>query len=1154
MSKGRGAKGPAAEGAPKLRSVVARSREKQFGTDLRTQAFKFRRGIQASLLLLRVQKNPDKINQELLRFDALSAYEANRFSRQPIGFDYLSFLKVPKPISLSQEISWLGSRLAREAELISLFVTEKLRIEEDIFGDKPQEALERIEALEALAGVSLWSVTLTISILQWFYGTDEQKNFVTRIRQLNKVAMLPYIANYSSQLCEETVSLTWYRQNLKRRLTGREVSDITVYMESKLGECWRTDDDGIAARLRVEQNHHNFDIYEALVGALQTLIAREAWDTSLMGAIESACQSLSTIPDPRLIKLRWRLHPEEMEHSVEAPVRSMDLLLRGEVAAADKAARTSLEVSPNSIYDVIVCAAADVPTRRSRLKTGSSMTDAVIAGLRPVLSRSTLPTVRRDQLEKLCVMFCGLSCASALLALIRAEESSDPDEYLSLLRTFATASNTINAIDCALLAAESPPPSSALSDALNRMRLHSSDESGQLSHEVAVLVKSFQAAVSGNGAAAVEARALLQSRSGWVRARAALIVLRGCVLQGDLGHAAQIISTQVCVNGVPADLLPVEGVFRGLTWKMLEDHASTIQFLNAFHVYAEQTSDDTAATHRHFALAKFLKSAGVKLPSELRASAQDYDPRELSYFLGKVCVPHVIDMLRQLRSSSAVLEERRAICSVILSITRLGVGEYEDEIVSITKELAVQQGLRAYDGSRIHVDRVGLKKVLKNRLSESYMRYTSLVQAGVGLGGDFDEILRDLIKNEVISKSLLAIPDNEADELLYAIMAEVRGGFLLNIPHGLDSYLSKRVRHGSIVGHIRSAVEQESVIFQKNSAQRYSPDGKITSGLPFSEAEQVNTAISSMSKAFDSYLIRLKDVVLHVRTLERPLGIFDLSYNLHAVNLIRSAYKTDATFDGLLDSVLTVYWSLIAPSLAHAQHILKVEASEALTEQLDAVRRKVLEVVTDGLDRSRISGALSRAMINVQGKLETAASWFDPAHLEAREFTAAEAVGIGVASVRSIHFGFEPKVEIFNDESTSIEATYLPIFVDILFVIFGNIAEHADTGNSPSCVVKISQNVADGLLKLRVENEVSLKESFGRCVSRIEERKVQIQANELSSRVRQESGSGLPKLWSIVSQSSRGRLDFGYTNERIFFVDIELSLVGDEALDELGIV
>src|SRR5690606_22709336 len=99
---------------------------------------------------------------------------------------------------------------------------------------------------------------------------------------------------------------------------------------------------------------------------------------------------------------------------------------------------------------------------------------------------------------------------------------------------------------------------------------------------------------------------------------------------------------------------------------------------------------------------------------------------------------------------------------------------YRQELLAVTKELTVQQGLQTIDGSRVHVDIDSLRVSLRRDLAESYNRYMSLVKQGIGVSENFDAVLRDIAKQEGQPKYLLSMPQNEADELLFTMIRQVR--------------------------------------------------------------------------------------------------------------------------------------------------------------------------------------------------------------------------------------------------------------------------------------------------------------------------------------------------------------------------------------------
>jgi len=47
--------------------------------------------------------------------------------------------------------------------------------------------------------------------------------------------------------------------------------------------------------------------------------------------------------------------------------------------------------------------------------------------------------------------------------------------------------------------------------------------------------------------------------------------------------------------------------------------------------------------------------------------------------------------------------------------------------------------------------------------------------------------------------------------------------FALHPEHGLDAYLSLRIRHGTLSGHLRGPVEREHLVIRRDAAGRYRP-------------------------------------------------------------------------------------------------------------------------------------------------------------------------------------------------------------------------------------------------------------------------------------------------------------------------------------------
>jgi hypothetical protein len=65
--------------------------------------------------------------------------------------------------------------------------------------------------------------------------------------------------------------------------------------------------------------------------------------------------------------------------------------------------------------------------------------------------------------------------------------------------------------------------------------------------------------------------------------------------------------------------------------------------------------------------------------------------------------------------------------------------------------------------------------------------------------------------------SYFELPSSEADEILIRMISLLQERFLFDSSHGLDSYLSQRIRHGSIQNYLRNPVEEAQLVTQKDS-------------------------------------------------------------------------------------------------------------------------------------------------------------------------------------------------------------------------------------------------------------------------------------------------------------------------------------------------
>jgi len=617
----------------------------------------------------------------------------------------------------------------------------------------------------------------------------------------------------------------------------------------------------------------------------------------------------------------------------------------------------------------------------------------------------------------------------------------------------------------------------------------------------------------------------------WARNQAAFLVLTLLAGEGEVTAAARLLAAQVIDHHVESAALPVQQVFEGVVWRDLKDAASTVELSNAMSLISTKFADDRIRTYRRFALETFLHTNGMSLPSQLDGSSIDIAGTQLRYFLGRVCTPPMLDMLPELERTVDVLQERREICGALVAIDPDNSITWEAEVLAISRELTIQEGLQTFDGSRVHVDMDALFHVVKKEIAESYQRYESLDKDDDRSSEQFELAIKEIVRRESQAKNMLNLAVRESDELMISMAYRSLQQFLFNVPHGLDSYLSKRVRHGSIVGFIRSPAERDGLIAQRMEDGNYLRQETWADNVPdLAQRSALIDAIISFSRAVDEYLIRLRDVLLHVRSEEKPSGMIDVKLTGKEYALIAPLAEMGLPLDIFTRFLLAFHRRQLRPSLIAVGQMIGTDLVQFVSEQFEMLRTRARSILTSSDERAAFDSSAIDASVAMQAAVSAASLWFDPADLAPRIYTLAEVVTIADASVRAVTRNFDPELQMSGDLQATVTEQTFAYLIDVLYVAFGNVAEHSGMGRRPNVTVETGIDPITGCVAIRVKNGFMPKTSLAEVKEKLNQLRSEI-ADDQRLRARQDKGSGLHKIASIVTMDAQGQLDFDATGD-----------------------
>lgn len=1113
-----------------VRGAIAERRRKGFfQNETMSTARQVRTNLRRVLLQTRAAIDSAHYGAFLEWFTAISRLEFPNGIEDDVGFDYLNGVIKGPPVSLAHEISWLTTRFQFESDAINDFRIRAEALERHALNGRYSDAIDYLAAINSVHGETMWSVQLRLALEQKSGGLEAQKAYFESVRGKYKRGILEYVAYQTSLRNEERASWTRFSDAIGNANLASKDREIGDYLDYRLRNKWPATSSAICNVIRIEQSHSVLDQYETFVSFCQEVVRRTDL-VHLRPEVGRAVEALGEISDFRLRKIQNTISdfPTDFPSTIEELGGTHD---DGDFSGLALKTRNSLSQNKNtweSLYHEVLMASED----KAEPKSASGLFSPFLR--RFIHSRGDTANDAHE-LEKLCHNFNALSFGRAALALVRAIYPAESDQEFNF-RLVGLHSP-----------AESLEDSKGILPFLRASRNNRAEK----------LADALSAFYRVEPEAALEAIRLLPQVDGRdvISRFADLIALHCANHVGDQETVITTLSKLGAHDPSQIAVLPVAEMLESLPVSVYKRLSPSLASLNALNMLWKATESDKAASTLRLMTGTFLRRSDIGKPSSLIEQLDHFDRAELIYFLREVCVPSVLDVSRIFASSQDVLEERQAICGVLNTLDPGRTADYSEEVLAITRRLKVDEGLRLVDQSRVHVDTDAVTRWAHKELSEDFDRYNDLAQAGIGATGNFDDALREI--REAIKHTKQGeffTPQNEADTALVRLLRALREEFLNSSSYGLDYFLSKRIRHVSFIGLVRGPLEFAHLIATRPTATSdYGRNmhwlERLTT-LAQHELQQVDEAIRAFSLKFDSALNRLKGEVLHVRSEERPGGIFDIPISMALLAIGRAILRDNQSFDDFLRSVYIIFWAALQPSLLQARQLINDELKMQIAHDIDELKAGIAKFAQHDPAFPELSASLAHASSEVQAALSEASSWFTRPEIRevTRHFALEEALDVAIESALKLHRAFTPEIEIDVTGDVSLAAPDLIFITDAVLVAFSNIKAYSKL-DRPKVKITLQLDEESEVLVVRIENNVSPKARSAQQDRRINDIRAVIESGVTDRRAKTEGGSGFIKLAAVVQQSTRGRIEFGYIEEHRFCLTVAYSIILDPKLD-----
>jgi hypothetical protein len=1074
----------------------------------------------------------------------------------PTGISQMHVSTLLADVSEPREFAWTSQLLTLEAPQLNNFVKLRDQFETALLSGSPEDCIRILDNVEATFGYSLWLVSRRIHVLQLARGLEAQKHYTEGLKSRSRPGSIAaYIAFYFSVRSEPTVTPSRLRAQLDTSLSSFGApADLAAYIRYHvLGIV--PPPPFIAETLRLEHTASIVDCYDTFVH----LAASEHADPETTDRLAQDVAAIQhVIADRRLTTLAAFLNDDVPP----APAyrdgfrRAATALLLGTHDVAVASARSLLDECPGDPDLTILLARA--LSVSGQYSVGHTLAQRTAGQLARLMSGGPAAVDDYAEMVKLGLVLHSAPFGSALLTVIQDETSSTtpllpytyrqcgtylsstPNPFIIEMQPFGR-SRDFTALGSYEQFLDSPvgDRGAALADATETPESFTALWTRPEVELVATLVHLSR----NDSAAAISPAARLAGHtSPYFRRRGCRLFLKALLDSDRIDQAVLEITSTYIATPTWSGILPIEATSDALRSRAtLPPTELSIPIL--FDMYAQHV-DPSRDTERVFAYEDLLAGFTVDRPSQLAQAAPGLDRSKLTYFLRFICVESVMDRTLEFDSSRAVLDERLAVCRVLLTLDPSNSTTYHDEIKALAKRLRLSRRMRQLEQSKIYVDVENLRRKLTPELKEQYSRYTAL-RRDRPLIGELE--IRDAVRltgdGRYESVVLLRLPKNEVTDIFTTIVDRFRDEYTTSPEYGLDKYLSVRIRHGTLAAHLRRPVEAAHLVTPRDAvtnkyrANEYWPQRLPT---PVSIDPAIAWRLAVFSEAFDSLVDEIK-AWIHISTATDVQGLFDFALSDGSYTTLAHLVGGETPYEGFVDHLVQLFDQVLDRNLGDVRDRLETDAKRRASDLLEQLAMSIDQL--GGPQCGELVHAIRTANNELQVAFDRIATWFRRASSSGAEpFSIAEAIDIGVESVKTINPQFEHSVKIDFDEELDLHGSLLTPFVDILFIILENVVKHSGDVTRPSA--RISATLRQGSLQVSVMNPVGPDIILEDVNERLDRLKAQIMDHRHSAFVRREGGSGFHKLARILQDDLRGtpHLGFGFQLDREFFVELSIPL------------
>jgi hypothetical protein len=710
----------------------------------------------------------------------------------------------PTGISLPRALRWSAAFLATEGDRLAKFVALKETFYNELGFGEIANALMTLDLIEAECGCSNWTVQQRIAASA-LLGTPEHREALRRLReQPGADGFALFIGYYTAERSEPASSYRVFRNSLLRVLEAPSVDHPSrLYARHVLLAEWPASIQDLEALWDTACSFCDVDHYELLIAILNSFASKAGPKdrASLLDALQPLAAS---VPDRRLETLMRCLRRGGTQlatepDSIVAVAQEVVALLKGEGATSshfawDERAMDALWLTSRTEGDF---QKAGTPPRNLSTRVASAFNMLRLGG-------ADVTAALNELLRSAALAGCS-EWGLAIRQVLRAEYATTTAAIESVLNSAVAVIDLHGPTTLRSLHAANVPDHNRIVDEYFQLSRRAQFEFAQGFREIAADV----AASSGRTDVALEACDVGGDDSAVWKTR----VRANALLDTARPELAARYLVDAILAGVSPTVVPLERFAQTVRATPPRDLAALVDCAVILATAAPERGRQEESEVR-FALGDVMHAAGATAIADL--ASLPVDQGRLVALLQRVCTEKYLAGAVFLVSSEDALRQRIQAVTILRRLRPDLREESDREEMLLVRRIALRKHLAAVERRKVYLDRDGVSAQAVREVREWYDRLRALIRS--------TELATPLTAKDAIepteassARSIepLSIPDDDRLDLLTRILTTIRDVYALSPDHGLERYLSVRVRHGTIAAELRRPFEENHTVTRR---------------------------------------------------------------------------------------------------------------------------------------------------------------------------------------------------------------------------------------------------------------------------------------------------------------------------------------------------